>query len=124
MVVGEVRRQFADGMIMATPTGSTAYSLSARGPVISPNHRAMLLTPVSPHQLFDRSLVLSPDETVETEVMGHRAVVLTIDGRRVMSLAEGDVVRCRPAAEDALFVRFGRRRFHQILRTKFGLNDR
>lgn len=114
----------ADGMIMATPTGSTAYSLSARGPVISPNHRALLLTPVSPHQLFDRSLVLSPDETVETEVMGHRGVVLTIDGRRVASLAEGDVVRCRPAAEDALFVRFGRRRFHQILRTKFGLNDR
>ena len=114
----------ADGMIIATPTGSTAYSLSARGPVISPQHRAMLLTPVSPHQLFDRSLVLSPDETVEIEVAGHRGVVLTVDGSSVASLAAGDVVRCRPATEDAQFVCFGRRRFHQVLRAKFGLADR
>ena len=114
----------ADGMIIATPTGSTAYSLSARGPVISPQHRAMLLTPVSPHQLFDRSLVLSPDETVEIEVAGHRGVVLTVDGTSVASLAAGDAVRCRPASEDARFVCFGRRRFHQVLRAKFGLADR
>jgi NAD+ kinase len=114
----------ADGMIIATPTGSTAYSLSARGPVISPQHRAMLLTPVSPHQLFDRSLVLSPDETVEIEVAGHRGVVLTVDGTSVASLAAGDTVRCRPATEDAEFVCFGRRRFHQVLRAKFGLADR
>jgi NAD+ kinase len=114
----------ADGLIVATPTGSTAYSLSARGPVVSPNHRALLLTPVSPHMLFDRALVLSPDEVIETEVQGHRGVVLTVDGRRVLSLGSGDVVRVRPAAEDALFVRFGRRRFHQILKAKFGLSDR
>jgi NAD+ kinase len=114
----------ADGMIIATPTGSTAYSLSARGPVISPNHRAMLLTPVSPHQLFDRSLVLSPDEPVRVEVDGHREVVLTIDGRVVASLRAGDSVRCRPHVADARFVRFGRRRFHQVLRAKFGLADR
>lgn len=114
----------ADGLIVSTPTGSTAYSLSARGPVVSPNHRALLLTPVSPHMLFDRALVLSPDEVIETEVQGHRAVVLTVDGRRVLSLGSGDVVRCRPAAEDALFVRYGRRRFHQILKAKFGLSDR
>lgn len=114
----------ADGLIIATPTGSTAYSLSARGPVVSPKHRALLVTPVSPHMLFDRSLVLSPDEVIETEVQGHRAVVLTIDGRRVTSLSEGDVVRCRPSVDEALFVRFGRRRFHQILKAKFGLTDR
>ena len=64
----------ADGLILATATGSTAYSLSARGPVLSPRLRAVLLTPVSPHMLFDRSLVLDPSETVEVEVIGHRAV--------------------------------------------------
>jgi NAD+ kinase len=114
----------ADGLIVATPTGSTAYSLSARGPVISPTHRALLLTPVSPHMLFDRALVLDPDEDIAIEVMGHRPVSLAIDGVRVAGLGEGDTVRCRPADTSALFVRFGRRRFHQILKAKFGLTDR
>jgi len=114
----------SDGMIIATPTGSTAYSLSARGPVVSPRHRALLVTPVSPHQLFDRSLVLTPDETVEVEVTGRHDVVLTVDGQVKASLRTGDRVRCRPAEEDALFVRFGRHRFHQVLRAKFGLADR
>jgi NAD+ kinase len=109
---------------VSTPTGSTAYSLSARGPVVSPRHRALLLTPVSPHMLFDRSLVLDPDESVEVEVMGHRPVVLSVDGRRTASLVECDSVTFRACADGARFVRFGRRRFHQILKTKFGLADR
>ena len=71
----------ADGLILATPTGSTAYSMSARGPVVSPRTRAVLLTPVSPHMLFDRTLVLDPSESVEVEVMGHRAVTLSVDGQ-------------------------------------------
>lgn len=114
----------ADGLIVATPTGSTAYSLSARGPVVSPRHRALLLTPVSPHMLFDRSLVLDPEETVEVEVVGHRPAVLSIDGQRAASLAEGDTVIFRASPAEAHFVRFGRRRFHQILKAKFGLSDR
>ena len=114
----------ADGLIVATPTGSTAYSLSARGPVISPTHRALLLTPVSPHMLFDRALVLDPDEDVAIEVMGHRPVVLSLDGVKVAGLSEGDTVRCRPSDSSAIFVRFGPRRFHQILKAKFGLSDR
>jgi NAD+ kinase len=114
----------ADGLIIATPTGSTAYSLSARGPVVSPKHRALLLTPVSPHMLFDRSLVLDPDEQVEIEVIGHRAVTLSIDGQSVASLAEGDTIVVKASASVARFVRFGERRFHQILKTKFGLSDR
>jgi NAD+ kinase len=122
---GEVFTSYqADGLIVATPTGSTAYSLSARGPVVSPRHRALLMTPVSPHQLFDRSLVLDPDELVDVEVLEHRPVELTIDGQRVVTLEPGDRVRCRAAGAPALFVRLGPVRFHQILKAKFGLTDR
>jgi NAD+ kinase len=114
----------ADGLIIATPTGSTAYSLSARGPVVSPKHRALLMTPVSPHMLFDRSLVLDPDEEVEIEVINHRPATLSIDGQTVATLGEGDTVVVNSSASVARFVRFGERRFHQILKTKFGLSDR
>ena len=114
----------ADGLIIATPTGSTAYSLSARGPVVSPTHRALLLTPVSPHMLFDRSLVLNPEEQVEIEVIGIRPATLSIDGQTVATLSEGDTLVVRASASVARFVRFGQRRFHQILKTKFGLSDR
>jgi NAD+ kinase len=114
----------ADGLIIATPTGSTAYSLSARGPVVSPTHRALLLTPVSPHMLFDRSLVLDPEEEVEIEVIGIRPATLSIDGQTVATLSEGDTLVVRASASVARFVRFGQRRFHQILKTKFGLSDR
>ena len=91
----------ADGLIVATPTGSTAYSLSARGPVVSPRHRAMLLTPVSPHMLFDRTLVLDPSEIVEIEVSGHRDAELVLDGRPTTSLDDGDVVACTPSESTA-----------------------
>lgn len=114
----------ADGLIVSTPTGSTAYSLSARGPIVSPQHRAILLTPVSPHMLFDRSLVLSPDEVVEIEVAGHRPAHLAVDGQPGGVLQPGDVVRCSPSDATAQFVRFGAYRYHQILKSKFGLADR
>lgn len=114
----------ADGLIVSTPTGSTAYSLSARGPIVSPQHRAILLTPVSPHMLFDRSLVLSPNEVVEVEVVGHRRADVAIDGQPRAVLEPGDVVRCSPSAATASFVRFGAYRYHQILKSKFGLSDR
>ena len=114
----------ADGLIVSTPTGSTAYSLSVRGPIVSPRHRAILLTPVSPHMLFDRSLVLSPDEVVEIEVAGHRRADVAVDGQPRSVLEPGDVVRCSPSAATANFVRFGAYRYHQILKSKFGLSDR
>ena len=114
----------ADGLIVATPTGSTAYSLSARGPVVSPKHRALLLTPVSPHMLFDRSLVLDPDEQVEIELIGHRSASLSVDGQAATTLEEGDTVVARTSSSVARFIRFGESRFHQILKAKFGLSDR
>lgn len=114
----------ADGLIIATPTGSTAYSMSARGPILSPRLRALLVTPVSPHMLFDRSMVLDPRETIRVEVLGHRSVSVAIDGALVHTLSPGDVIEIKAADEVARFVRFEERRFHQILKTKFGLNDR
>lgn len=114
----------ADGLIIATPTGSTAYSMSARGPILSPRMRALLLTPVSPHMLFDRSMVLDPSESVRIEVQGHRSVSVATDGDFMHTLHPGDVIEITAAKEIARFVRFEERRFHQVLKTKFGLNDR
>ena len=114
----------ADGVIVATPTGSTAYSFSARGPIVSPRHRCLLLTPVSPHMLFDRSLVLAPEETLRFSVCDDRSVVLTADGRELGELAAGDAVSCQGGRRPARIVTFGPRDFHQILKAKFGLSDR
>jgi NAD+ kinase len=117
-------RYSADGVIVSTPTGSTAYSMSARGPVVSPRHRALLITPVSPHMLFDRSLVLDPHESVHIKVVGTRPVDLAIDGRGVASLTQDDLVVYAPDTCQAIFVRlFKEPKFHQIVRAKFGLGE-
>jgi NAD+ kinase len=114
----------ADGLIVATPTGSTAYALSARGPILSPRLRALLITPVSPHMLFDRSLVLDDADTVELELDGHRAASVSIDGRSAGRLGPGDRLVVRAAEQPARFVRLGTLDFHQRLKWKFGLADR
>lgn len=114
----------ADGLIVSTPTGSTAYSMSARGPIVSPKHRALLVTPVAPHMLFDRSLVLDPTETVEIEVLGERETAVVVDGRAVGDLTAGSTVTCTPSSKTARFVRFGAHHYHQVLKAKFGLTDR
>lgn len=114
----------ADGVIVATPTGSTAYSFSARGPIVAPGHRALLLTPVSPHMLFDRSLVLEPTTKVRLEIMGTRPAMLSADGRVVATLTDGDAVVCTGSDHRARLVRFEGSDFHRILKSKFGLNDR
>jgi NAD+ kinase len=113
----------ADGVIVATPTGSTAYAFSARGPIISPRQRAVLMTPVSPHMLFDRSLVLAGDEKLRISVESNREVDLVVDGTVFASLAHGDTVTCTGAERVARFLRLEPRRFHRILKTKFGLAD-
>ena len=111
----------ADGLIVSTPTGSTAYNLSARGPIVSPGHRAIVVTPVSPHGLFDRSLVLGAGESVRLDLLDGRPAALVLDGRDCGILAPGDSVTCRAGAHDAHLVTFGERDFHQILKAKFGL---
>lgn len=114
----------ADGVIVSSPTGSTAYSLSARGPIVDPSHRALVMTPVSPHSLFDRSLVLGPSSTVEITVLGDRDAAVSVDGQEHGVLAVGATIAITAAPDPARFVTFDRRTFHQILKAKFGLSDR
>ncbi len=114
----------ADGLIVATPTGSTAYALSARGPVVAATHRALLLTPVSPHMLFDRSLLLEPTSHLGLEVQGHRPAALSVDGRKVGTLEDGDDVTCTASPRRVRLVLDKPRNFHEVLKSKFGLSDR
>jgi len=111
----------ADGLIVATPTGSTAYSMSARGPIVEPTHRALLFTPVSPHTLFDRSLVLDPTTTIRITVASDRPAILSVDGRARAELIEGDSVVAAVSQHSTRLVTFGGRRFHDVLGSKFGL---
>jgi NAD+ kinase len=114
----------ADGLIVATATGSTAYAFSARGPIVEPTHRALLLTPVSPHMLFDRTLILDDDSDISLTVAGNRGAALVVDGRHLGELQPGDVIRCRASDHVARLVLSGPREFHSILKAKFGLSDR
>jgi len=114
----------ADGLIVATPTGSTAYNLSARGPIVSPRLRALVVTPVSAHMLFDRALVLEPTDTLRVEVLDGPPAELVVDGCPCATLERGHAVFCTAGRHDALFVRFGGRDFHRIVKAKFGLADR
>lgn len=114
----------ADGVIVATPTGSTAYAFSAGGPILAPTLDCMLVTPVAPHMLFDRALVLDASQSLTLTVADEREPSLIIDGRRRGILGAGDVVRCSAGERPARIVTFGQRDFHQILKAKFGLSDR
>lgn len=114
----------SDSLIVATPTGSTAYNLSARGPIVSPKARVQILTPVAPHMLFDRSLVLDADDLITITVAGDRPVDVVVDGWRSASLSPGQSLGCCRGRHDAQLVTFGERDFHRILKTKFNLKDR
>ncbi|MGB9301889.1 MAG: NAD(+)/NADH kinase [Anaerolineae bacterium] len=82
----------ADGLIVATPTGSTAYSLAAGGPILHPRLEDILLTPIAPHRAFERSLVLPPSSTIEIRLSSEYPAVLTIDGQIETQLEDGDRV--------------------------------
>ncbi len=117
-------RYLADGLIISTPTGSTAYSLSAGGPIVEPNFEALLVTPVAAHMVFDRSLVLAPTTQVRFAVDGYRDGIVTVDGQQIARLAPGDAVLCNGGRRTATFLVRGDRDFHTILKEKFGLTDR
>ncbi|MGH2930048.1 MAG: NAD(+)/NADH kinase, partial [Solirubrobacteraceae bacterium] len=87
----------ADGLVIASPTGSTAYNLSAGGPVLAPNLPAVVMTPVAPHLAIDRSLVLRADQEASVRVLPPRPAVLVVDGREAGRLSPGAEVVCRVA---------------------------
>lgn len=114
----------ADGLIVSTPTGSTAYNLSARGPIVSPRQRALIITAVSPHMLFNLPLVLDDSQVVRLDVLEDRPADLVVDGQLVAELSEGDSVTCVAAPYDALLVSYSPRDFLSIVKAKFGLPER
>ena len=114
----------ADGMLVATPTGSTAYNLSLRGPIVSPKIKALVMTPIAPHMLFDRTLIVEPDLPITLEVLRDREAVVVVDGERIAELVPGDGIEVRASEFSAQMVRFGERGFYEILHSKFGLLDR
>ncbi len=114
----------ADSMIVSTATGSTGYNLSARGPIISPKLRCLVLTPVAAHMLFDRSIVLDSSEEVSFEIHGRAPADLIVDGVPSGQLALGERLVCRAGAHDAVLVNFGGRSFETVLKSKFHLKDR
>ncbi|HUB69260.1 MAG TPA: NAD(+)/NADH kinase [Acidimicrobiales bacterium] len=114
----------ADSMIVSTATGSTGYNFSARGPIISPKLRCLVLTPVSPHMLFDRSIVLDSSDTVSLRVEGRSNAELIVDGVRLGELEVGEQLVCSAGASDAVLVTFGDRSFESVLKSKFRLADR
>ena len=115
-----LNRYRADGLIVATPTGSTAYSLSAGGPLIGPRAGVFVLTPICPHTLSARSLVLEEQCEIELVAGGSGAedVLFTVDGREVIPIASGSTVRVRKADLPLRLVRMPGHSFYETLRTK------
>jgi NAD+ kinase len=114
----------ADGMIVATPTGSTAYSLSAGGPVVMPTVSAFLITPVSPHSLTHRPLIVPDSSVVEILLRSEEEVAyLSVDGQPGVDLKDGDRVRCRRSEHKVSLFRTSAD-FFQVLRTKLKWGER
>ena len=111
----------ADGLIVATPTGSTAYSFSAGGPLVSPALKAFVLTPVAAHSLFSRSIVIEPDQEIVVSVTRDRAVKVSVDKTDLGQIGPGDTVIIRQGARPAQFVTLDPLSFPGQVKNKFSL---
>ena len=109
----------ADGLIISTPTGSTAYSLSAGGPIIRPDMNLLLLTPICPHTLHSRSIILSQDDVIKVTVLAdHPEVMLTVDGQEGYKLLPKDTVIVNKSSFSTRLIRIKKRSFYDLLRKK------
>lgn len=115
----------ADGVIISTPTGSTAYSLAAGGPVLEPTVAAFVITPVSPHALTNRPLVVRDSAEIEMIVKStNEEAFLTVDGQSGMPVLEGDRVICRRSGHQIRLLRLPGRTFFDVLRAKLKWGER
>ena len=114
----------ADAVVVATPTGSTAYSFSAGGPIVSPAVEALLVTPAAPHSAYNRGLVLSVQDTLTLEVLPRSGpVAVEADGQATGQVAPGDQIELRPRPAAAHVVRLGVTTFYERARRKLRLTD-
>jgi NAD+ kinase len=114
----------ADAVVVATPTGSTAYSFSAGGPIVSPAVEALLVTPAAPHSAYNRGLVLSVQDSLMLEILpASGPLAVEVDGQVAAQVAPGDQIELRPRPGAAHVVRLGRTTFYQRARRKLRLTD-
>ncbi len=114
----------ADGMIVATPTGSTAYSLSAGGPIIFPTESLIALTPICPHTLTNRPLIIPADTEVRVVLRSGDDVMVTIDGQVGLEMQEGDTLVCTRSEHPIELIQPGHKNFFDILREKLKWGER
>lgn len=120
-----VSKYQADGLIVATPTGSTAYSLAAGGPILAPDVCGFLITPVASHALTNRPLVVQDTAAIEVRLIVTREqAYLTIDGQQGLPLEEGDIIRCRKSELSVKLFKLPERTFFQVLRAKLKWGER
>jgi NAD+ kinase len=109
----------ADGLIVSTPTGSTAYNLSAGGPIVYPTMGAVILTPICPHMLSNRPLVLPDDLNIEIGIVTkNQEIFLTLDGQEGLPVGERDSVCVRKSAETVRLVQSPNKNYFDVLRSK------
>jgi NAD+ kinase len=120
-----VARFRADGVIVSTPTGSTAYTLAANGPILAPNVDALVVTPVCPHLLTLRPIVVRGDAQLSVRVEGvANPALLTVDGQKVVELLMGDEVRCHRSGHVVNLIRMSEGGFFEALRSKLSWGER
>jgi len=113
----------ADGVLVSTPTGSTAYCLASGGPIVHPQTKALITVPISPHSLTQRPLVLPDNETIGIEVAADRRkttqAILSVDGQIHVPLKAGDIVKVRLSALKTKLIAFGEDDYFEVLKEKF-----
>ena len=115
-------RYTGDGAVVSTPTGSTAYSMAAGGPIVEPDTEAIIVTPICPHMLFARSFVLHPSRTVRVRISDERKnpAVISCDGNDGVSLLPDDVIEIRRSEKKTRLIRFSDRSFYSTVYEKLG----